>query len=111
MERPYENWNTHTHTTKGIGRTHGAPYRGYGYVPLRAGVGGTSLGEWEHNYKGTRTDSVLGVCNYGYVPLSLLENIVMRIETTTTMERFHWQSLSTPDKGVTGCLKSTTFDL
>ena len=28
-----------------LGRTHGAPYRGYGYVP----VGGTSLGEWEHN--------------------------------------------------------------
>ena len=24
-----------------------APYRGYGYVPLR--TGGTSLGEWEHN--------------------------------------------------------------
>ena len=36
----------------GIGRTHGAPYRGYGYVPLRFGGGGglgTSLGEWEHN--------------------------------------------------------------
>ena len=33
-----------------IGRTHGAPYRGYGYVPLRFGGGrGTSLGEWEHN--------------------------------------------------------------
>ena len=31
-----------------LGRTHGAPYRGYGYVPLRFG-GGTSLGEWEHN--------------------------------------------------------------
>ena len=34
-----------------IGRTHGAPYRGYGYVPLRFGSGGTSLGEWEHNNK------------------------------------------------------------
>ena len=35
-----------------IGRTHGARYRGYGYVPLRfveGGGGGTSLGEWEHN--------------------------------------------------------------
>ena len=37
-----------------FGRTHGAPYRGYGYVPLRFGGGGeggegTSLGEWEHN--------------------------------------------------------------
>ena len=35
-----------------LGRTHGAPYRGYGYVPLRfggGGDGGTSLGEWEHN--------------------------------------------------------------
>ena len=32
-----------------FGRTHGAPYRGYGYVPLR--FGGTSLGEWEHNNK------------------------------------------------------------
>ena len=31
----------------GFGRTHGAPYRGYGYVPLR--FGGTLLGEWEHN--------------------------------------------------------------
>ena len=32
------------------GRMHGAPYRGYGYVPLRfGGGGGTSLGEWEHN--------------------------------------------------------------
>ena len=31
----------------GVGRTHGAPYRGYGYVPLR--YGGTSLGELEHN--------------------------------------------------------------
>ena len=30
-----------------LGRTHGAPYRSYGYVPLR--FGGTSLGEWEHN--------------------------------------------------------------
>ena len=29
------------------GRTHGAPHRDYGYVPLR--FGGTSLGEWEHN--------------------------------------------------------------
>ena len=29
------------------GRTHGAPFRGYGYVPLRNG--GTSLREWEHN--------------------------------------------------------------
>ena len=29
-------------------------------------------------------DSVLGVCNYGYVLLSHLENTVMRIETTTT---------------------------
>ena len=43
---------------------HGAPYRGYGYVPLRfggggggggggegggGGGGGTSLGKWEHN--------------------------------------------------------------
>ena len=51
-----------------LGRTHGAPYHGYGYVPLRLGGGGegggggggggggrgggverTSLGEWEHN--------------------------------------------------------------
>ena len=32
-----------------LGRTHGAPYRGYGYVPLGFGGGGTSLGEWEHN--------------------------------------------------------------
>ena len=35
-----------------LGRTHGAPYRGYGYVPLKFGGGGgagTSLGEWEHN--------------------------------------------------------------
>ena len=34
-----------------LGRTHGAPYRGYGYVPLRGGGGGggTTLGEWEHN--------------------------------------------------------------
>ena len=32
-----------------LGRTHGAAYRGYGYVPLRFGGGGTSLGEWEHN--------------------------------------------------------------
>ena len=31
-----------------LGRTHGAPYRGYGYVPLKL-AGGTSLGEWEHN--------------------------------------------------------------
>ena len=36
--------------SKGHWRTHGAPYRGYGYVPLRfGGGGGTSLGEWEHN--------------------------------------------------------------
>ena len=34
-----------------FGRTHGAPYRGYGYVSLRlgGGGGGTSLGELEHN--------------------------------------------------------------
>ena len=34
-----------------FGRTHGAPYRGYGYVPLRFGGGGgrRKLGEWEHN--------------------------------------------------------------
>ena len=36
-----------------LGRTHGAPYRGYGYVPLGVGggggAGGTTLGEWEHN--------------------------------------------------------------
>ena len=32
-----------------LGRTHGAPYHGYGYVPLRFGGRGTSLGEWEHN--------------------------------------------------------------
>ena len=35
-----------------LGRTHGAPYRGYNYVPLRFGggwVGRASLGEWEHN--------------------------------------------------------------
>ena len=33
-----------------LGRTHGAPFRGYGYVPLRGvGAGGTTLGEWEHN--------------------------------------------------------------
>ena len=25
---------------KAVGRTHGAPYRGYGYVPLRLGGGG-----------------------------------------------------------------------
>ena len=31
------------------GRMHGAPYRGYGYVPLRFEGGGTSLGEWENN--------------------------------------------------------------
>ena len=31
-----------------LGRTHGAPYRGYGYVPLGFGGGGTSIGEWEH---------------------------------------------------------------
>ena len=37
----------HTHTYLSIGRTHGTPYRGYGYVPLR--FEGTSLGEWEHN--------------------------------------------------------------
>ena len=30
-------------------RTHGAPYRGYGYVSLRFGGKGTSLGKWEHN--------------------------------------------------------------
>ena len=30
-----------------LGRTHGAPYRGYGYAPLQ--FWGTSLGEWEHN--------------------------------------------------------------
>ena len=30
-----------------VGWTHGAPYRSYGYVPLR--FGGTLLGEWEHN--------------------------------------------------------------
>ena len=41
---------THTHTNYMYtitGRMHGAPYRGYGYVPLR--FGGTSLGKWEHN--------------------------------------------------------------
>ena len=43
-----------------FGRTHGAPYRGYVYVPLRlggggGGGGGTSLGEWEHN-KNIRRD-------------------------------------------------------
>ena len=33
-----------------LGRTHGAPYRGCGYVPLGFGGGGrASLGEWEHN--------------------------------------------------------------
>ena len=37
----------HTHTYLSTGRTHGTPYRGYGYVPLR--FEGTSLGEWEHN--------------------------------------------------------------
>ena len=46
------------------------------------------LGRTDRQRKGltTRqwTDSVLGVCNYGYVPLSHLENIIMRIETTTT---------------------------
>ena len=31
------------------GRTHGTPYRSFGYVLLRFGGGGTSLGEWEHN--------------------------------------------------------------
>ena len=25
---------------RNVGRTHGAPYRGYGYVPLRFGGGG-----------------------------------------------------------------------
>ena len=30
-----------------LGRTHGAPYRGHGYVPLRFGE--SSLGEWKHN--------------------------------------------------------------
>ena len=30
------------------GRTHGAPYRSHGYVPLRS-EGGMSLWEWEHN--------------------------------------------------------------
>ena len=40
-----------------IGRTHGAPYLSYGYLPLGGGGGGggggwgTSLGEWEHNNK------------------------------------------------------------
>ena len=40
-----------TPARKSLGRTHGAPYRGYGYVPLRfgGGGGGASLGEWEHN--------------------------------------------------------------
>ena len=39
-ERRYENWSTHTHTHREkIERTHGAPYRGYGYVPLRSGKG------------------------------------------------------------------------
>ena len=32
-----------------LGPTHGAPYRSYGYVPLRFRGGGTSLREWEHN--------------------------------------------------------------
>ena len=36
-ERRYENWNAHTHRVILLGRTHGAPYRGYGYVPLRFG--------------------------------------------------------------------------
>ena len=35
----------HTHKQHSIGRTHGAPCRGYGYVPLR--FGGTSLAECE----------------------------------------------------------------
>ena len=35
------------HCSSSFGRTHGAPYRGYGYVPLR--FGGTALGEWEHS--------------------------------------------------------------
>ena len=34
-------------TFHALGRMHGAPYRRYGYVPLR--FGGTSLGELEHN--------------------------------------------------------------
>ena len=40
---------THTLWFVSFGRTHGAPYRGYGYVPLR--FGGTSLEEREHNNK------------------------------------------------------------
>ena len=32
-----------------LGQTYGAPYRDYGYVSLRFGGGGASLGEWEHN--------------------------------------------------------------
>ena len=37
------------HCSSSFGRTHGAPNRGYGYVPLRFGGEGTSLGEWEHS--------------------------------------------------------------
>ena len=33
-ERRYDNWNTQLDEVE---RTHGAPYRGYGYVPLRFG--------------------------------------------------------------------------
>ena len=46
------------------GRTHGAPYRGYGYVPLRFG-GGTSSGEWEHNHNRLVLVVIVSTCHEG----------------------------------------------
>ena len=62
-------------TDLGDGRTHGAPYCGHGYVPLR--FGGNVVMRMGTQQQRT---SVPGAVNYGYVPLSHLGNIVMRIK-------------------------------
>ena len=46
-----------------LGRTHGAPYRSYGYVPLRFGVG-ASLGGWEHNNNSAFSANGYDICDH-----------------------------------------------
>ena len=59
--------------TDGNGRTHGAPYRGYRYVPLRFGGGGGDIvrrmGTQQQVTDGIGRKHDAPYRGYGYVPL------------------------------------------